>query len=434
MTARALLDLACIVGAHAGTTYLLRPDSPSWSRHIKAQLPFLALVVLLWLVVAAKRRLFQSQRTNAFLPQVFGTAWALLAWIVLTVVVASFWGPTAINRDELFVSTLAAAALILAGRAAFRLGLWDLRRHGFNVHHAVIVGANQCTDHLVRVVQSSPQFGWYIEGFLENDPSRRNILERYGVRYLGPIEELERLLVDRVVDSVYVSLPLKSHYNTVQRIVNLCEGIGVPVRMVADLFPLRVAVSAVRSVGNLPVVSLAPTPGRELHMTLKRAAEFVLSSILLIVSAPLMLVIAAVIKSESPGPILTYQWRLSRKRLPFKMRRFRTTRGGPAAPAATETRIGGFLRRYRLENLPQLVHVWRGEMALVGASPLSPEDPHPCQGCARCWTQLEPAFIRRWSRDLGWVGCNTSPDTLPETRNAPTHDVLVPTAAAETGD
>ena len=120
-----------------------------------------------------------------------------------------------------------------------RLSVKCLGRQGDGVQHVLIVGANWRVEHLMKSIAGKGSSGCRIEGFLDDDPDRRGILERLGVRYLGPIEALNHLMIDQVIDRVYVCLPMRSSYDTAQRVADVCEAAGVPVFMVADLLPMK---------------------------------------------------------------------------------------------------------------------------------------------------------------------------------------------------
>ncbi len=118
------------------------------------------------------------------------------------------------------------------------LQLNHTQRQDENLPHILIVGANERAGHLVKSLREKLSPGCLIEGFVDDDLDRREFLEAHGVPCLGPIAALEHLMIDRVIDCVYVCLPLRSAYDKAEGVLNLCEEAGVPVHMVADFLPL----------------------------------------------------------------------------------------------------------------------------------------------------------------------------------------------------
>ena len=445
----AILDGACFSAAYAFMTYAARPPTISYTEQAAVNLPAFVTALGAWYVVAFRQRLFLTRRGELLVRQLFNTTRVLFTWLILSVFLAALLAPQRIDRPALLIFTSTSIVLVLMGRSLLRFSVWDLRRRGYNTHRLLIIGANPCTERLVNTIRTNEQFGWQIEGFLDDDPARLSYLERHGIPYLGKTSELDRLLVQRVIDGVYVNLPLRTSYATVQNIVNLCEGVGVPVRMVAELFPLRVGRTDVRRIAGVPVISLVSRPSIHLRSALKRSTEWLIASALLALLSPLFALVALGIRLTSGPPVFVKQLRLSRDRQPFHMFAFRTAKITPETPVSGFTRLGLFLRRYGLDELPQLVNVWRGEMALVGARPLRPSKSHSGLECPPCWPEQEPGLIRLWNQVDENVPLNTpvfvelaeplaEPETFDpiEAEPAPTENVHGPEVgvlAADTG-
>lgn len=209
-------------------------------------------------------------------------------------------------------------------------------------------------------------------------------------RYLGPLDLLENTLKENPVSIVYCSLPVKSMYEAIQHIIETCERFGVEVRHSSRLFQTSIA-------------RIAPGPREAysiLHMVrhdstryVKRVFDLAGASILLILSAPILLAAAIAIRATSPGPILFSQERYGLYRRRFRILKLRTMvpdaevlqaalegqneLGGPVFKIRRDpriTRVGAFLRKTSIDELPQLWNVLRGEMSLVGPRPLAVRD------------------------------------------------------------
>jgi exopolysaccharide biosynthesis polyprenyl glycosylphosphotransferase len=199
--------------------------------------------------------------------------------------------------------------------------------------------------------------------------------------------------VGMTVDEVAVTLPLKTFYAEAAQVIAVCEQHGVVVRIPGDLFNARLARVESEQLEDLSVVTLFTGRGSVPCFWIKRAADVALSTVALTVLAPLLAVIAAVVKLDSPGPVLFRQVRMGQNGRRFRMLKFRTM-GTDAEARQAElehlneasgaafkmrhdprvTRVGRWLRRTSLDELPQLINVLRGEMSLVGPRPLPLRD------------------------------------------------------------
>ncbi|MBC8412340.1 sugar transferase, partial [bacterium] len=213
------------------------------------------------------------------------------------------------------------------------------------------------------------------------------------VEMLGNLHELNNILNSHVVDEVMISLPIKSYYNEIEAIIKQCEKQGVVVRLLTDIFTVSLAKSQLSYVDEVPVLTLYSAPYEDSRMIVKRDLDIVLSFGLIILLLPVLLVVAAAIKLTSPGPALFIQKRVGYNKRIFSMLKFRTMIAGaeellPSLEEINEsggatfklkndprvTKLGRFLRRSSLDEMPQLLNVLKGDMSLVGPRPLPVRD------------------------------------------------------------
>ncbi len=364
---RALIDVGSIAAAYAAAIAIRIPEDASWRDFSIAGLPYLIAFSIVWCVVAFDQRLFVSRRSESIVSQLFSVSKTFFSTVLFSAFfLALIWDYDYRDfRDFFLMLSLLSLISLLVVRLAMGLGLWNLRRRGWNTRRIIIIGANDRTRRLVEVFLANEHFGYSIEGFLDDDVERRPLLEEYGTPYLGAVQNLEQLLVDRVIDAVYVSLPVRSCYETIQSIAHLCEGVGVPVRFLADLFPLRMAASDITRLDGIPMLSLAHDPALQTRFALNRAIDIGVSLILLIILAPVFLLIALLIKLESKGPVFTAKERRLADNRSIRLLSFRVCKDGEAE-APPHTAVGGFLHRYGLDKLPQIINVLRGQMSFAG--------------------------------------------------------------------
>jgi exopolysaccharide biosynthesis polyprenyl glycosylphosphotransferase len=284
------------------------------------------------------------------------------------------------------------AATVL-GRMATRAVLGVLRRRGRNLRFVVVVGAGERGTKLARRIVAEPGLGYRLRGVVDDDADMLSTLSADFER-LGDVEALGRLLAREPIDEVLITLPLRSGYDQTVAALRQCERFGVPARVFADFFEsetLKTRVERIGSSFSLKVYN-GPTPG--MATGLKRAFDVVAALGGLVVLAPLLALIAVAIKLDSPdGPIFFAQRRVGFNKRRFRLYKFRTMvpdadalmpqlehlneASGPHFKIRHDprvTRLGRVLRRYSLDELPQLLNVLLGDMSMVGPRPLPVRD------------------------------------------------------------
>jgi len=269
----------------------------------------------------------------------------------------------------------------------------------------LIMGAGVVGAQVARRLESHPEYGLVPVGFLDEDP--RSIAEVGGrdVPVLGTIENLDETVSSTGVRNLIVAFSSVADAR-VSRLIQRCQELGVEVSVVPRMFDTINNRVGYDTVGGLPLMSFTTVDPRGLQFALKHAGDRIFALLLLVALSPVMLCVAVAVALSSPGPILFCQRRVGRDGKVFKLYKFRSMRvpprardvtdfqgggaaedeagalefllGGDTAPGGVEgvdrrTRLGRFLRRSSLDELPQLLNVLRGDMSLIGPRPERPE-------------------------------------------------------------
>jgi Undecaprenyl-phosphate glucose phosphotransferase len=269
-------------------------------------------------------------------------------------------------------------AFVYGVRLAIREVVRGMRRHGRFVRNALVVGAGPLGQEVVRRLRGHPEFGVRVVGYLDD---RQPGGERFeGKEILGGYEAVTQVLRDHRVDQLFLALPMEAHHEML-KILNALEGELVDVRIVPDILQFVTLRSAVEELEGLPVISLAQSPITGWHRIAKRGMDLALAAYGLALLSPVMALIALAIRLTSRGPVLYRQERMGLDGRSFEMLKFRSmvvdaeAASGPVwAPVkdGRRTPLGRFLRRWSLDELPQLWNVVRGDMSLVGPRPERP--------------------------------------------------------------
>jgi exopolysaccharide biosynthesis polyprenyl glycosylphosphotransferase len=342
-----------------------------------------ALVVgaLLAVVIFPALGLYQSRRGMSALDETrkLGLGWLLLAVAGGVLLFATKTGAE-YSRGWIAIWFTVGLAVHALERAALRAGLGALRRRGYNLRHIVIVGAGTHGRAVAARIRAAPWSGLAIAAFYDDDPALADSAVD-GIAVRGPVVRCAADAMGEGIDQVWIALPLRAEA-TLRRLVDALARTAVQVCFVPDIYGLHLLRHTVTEVATMPVLNLTDSPHTGVASTLKSIEDRVLALLLLVVTAPLWLLIAAGIKITSRGPALYRQERVTWNETRFRMLKFRTMpvgaeqESGPVWAVRHETRataFGSFLRRYSLDELPQLINVLRGDMSLVGPRPERPE-------------------------------------------------------------
>lgn len=353
----------------------------------------LAVEAVLWVYVSGRLMLYKSKRTVVFKREMLDVFMSATICMSVAAVTTSYALGTPADV-KLLVALWAAQSVALV---AFRLGLREflkaIRKRGFNYKQVLIVGHNSRVDELVDKIESSPELGLQILGYVDTQKERGEGSHITGYEYLGGIENLEKVVREKVVDEVFVFLPIKSFYCEIEKILNLCEEVGVEVELPTDLFMRRLAKSSVLSYDGITLISLYTSPRMDWRLVLKRAIDVVVSGTALLALLPLFALVAVLIKATSSGPVIFRQRRKGYNGRVFDCLKFRTMvenaeamkkdllaqneMDGPVFKMKSDpriTKIGRILRKTSMDELPQLINVLMGDMSLVGPRPPLPDE------------------------------------------------------------
>jgi Undecaprenyl-phosphate glucose phosphotransferase len=362
----------------------LKPDVPELRRYLEL-LPF---VLVLWPVVFYFHGLYQNRRGRSRVDEAITVLVAvILASVLLSVVVAWYRPPRMPGSIEYFTYSRAFLALfalvdlvfVVTGRNLVRAGLHRLRLAGHNLQRILVVGAGALGREITQKIVAHRELGFEVVGFVDDDPGKHGS-NFSGVPVLGPTREIESIVQERDVHQVFVALPVEAHRKML-RILQAVSRECVEIKLVPDILQYATLKASLEDVDGTPVINLSQVPLQGWSSLIKRAMDVVLSLAALAVLLPFFPVLAALIWLEDRGPIFYRQERMGLDGQSFMILKFRSMRvnaessTGPVWAIKNDprrTRVGELLRRWSLDELPQLWNVLKGEMSLIGPRPERP--------------------------------------------------------------
>jgi exopolysaccharide biosynthesis polyprenyl glycosylphosphotransferase len=273
----------------------------------------------------------------------------------------------------------------------FRI-ITHMRRRGIGVRRVVIVGAGEVARAVMRAVVANPEAGFEVIGFFDDNPLKGNTdIGRF--KAMGNIaDNLMALLEHETVDEVIITLPWQYH-RKIMSIMVQCERKNIRTRIVPDLFQITLNRMQIEEIAGVPMISIKEVGISGLNQFIKRSIDIVFATLGLVSFAPLMGLIALIVKLESPGPVLFPQERVGKNGRCFTLYKFRSMvedaealketladlneADGPLFKIKEDPRrtwLGKWLRKWSLDELPQLYNILRGDMSMVGPRPPIPTE------------------------------------------------------------
>jgi exopolysaccharide biosynthesis polyprenyl glycosylphosphotransferase len=275
--------------------------------------------------------------------------------------------------------------LLVVMRLLLRFVLGAIRKRGRNLHHVLVLGTNPRAVGFARTIQATPEVGCNLLGFVDDEWSGMAGFKESGFQLACGYGELADFLRKNVVDEIVMYLPLRSFYGRSAEIAQLAKQHGIIVRLDADILDLKFARRGNEGEDGIPQIAVAGHGIEGSQVLIKRALDLTVSLLLLILLAPLFVVVAILIKLNSPGNVFFAQKRVGLNKRQFTMYKFRTMVSaaesiqdklahlnemtGPVFKIKNDPRItpiGRVLRKTSIDELPQLFNVLKGDMSLVG--------------------------------------------------------------------
>jgi exopolysaccharide biosynthesis polyprenyl glycosylphosphotransferase len=394
---------------------------PSRLRALADYLPLLPLALAIWGGLLLSSGRYRSHRTVPLLDE----AWAIVrvcvsgAILFTLALYLSRWDERLLGDDRIsrFWSLLFAAfscVFLLSEKLGLRLTSRYVRAHGFNYRTVLIVGTSDAALRIADSIHGHRFWGYRILGFIRNENAWEESWPPY-YPILGEIEDLPRIVESHVVDDVIFAV----HRRELDRLEDLFLSLqeqGIRTRFAMDLFPHTRARVELEELDGVPLLSFATTPTNPLQLMLKRVLDIALASFLLLIGMPIAGMIALTIKLTSGGgSVLFRQTRCGLNGRSFTLYKFRTMvegaeerrrellhlneMNGPVFKLRSDprvTRLGRLLRRFSLDELPQLWNVLRGDMSLVGPRPPIPEEVAQYKRWQRRRLAMKPGLTCLW--------------------------------------
>jgi Undecaprenyl-phosphate glucose phosphotransferase len=353
---------------HAGIPAPLGIPEPG--RYLEA----LIVICPLWWWLLRRHGLYEAKRLESIAHEAVDvlrvSAIALLVLVAVGFFVRSYY----YSRGTIVIFSLLAPALIVSVRIVLRLTLRRMRSRGYNLRFVLVVGTGELAAEVIRRIHERPSAGLRVVGVVGDGHGVA------GVPRLGEYDELKRVMGDRRIDQVIVALP-REHTDCLDDILFDLDDTTASVKLAPDLMHIMTLRASVESLEGIPIISLRDTPLVGWASVQKRAFDVGASLALMILMAPLMAVIAVLVVTTSRGPVFYRQRRMGLDGRVFDMVKFRSMWADADALGSTGwtvkddprvTPLGRVLRRFGLDELPQLWNVLRGDMSLVGPRPERP--------------------------------------------------------------
>ena len=284
------------------------------------------------------------------------------------------------SREMLLIFVVANSFFMILSRSVIHSILRSIRKKGYNLKHIILVGYSRAGEEYIDRIMANPQWGYVVCGILDDKVPRGTTYK--GVKVLGEIDNLLIILPENRMDEIAITLSL-ADYDRLEQIVDWCEKSGVHTKFIPDYNSLIPSKPYTEDILGLPVINIRYVPlSNTLNWWIKRLVDFVGALAAIVLFSPVMIGAAIAIKVSSKGPIIFKQERIGLHNKPFQMYKFRSMvqqtdeeekKGWTVKNDPRVTKVGAFLRKTSLDELPQLFNILKGDMSLIGPRPERPQ-------------------------------------------------------------
>ncbi len=371
------------------------------------------IAVPVWVTLLSMDRVYDEFRTRMFLEIV----WKIIRTGIITVI---FMGSGIFLlkmklTSRMYVAFFMVTAMILLSleKIIWRWVLDYTFRQGYNLVNILIVGTSRRAQEFIQVVNEHANWGLNIVGLIDDDPK---LLGKKVMDYdvIGRIRDIPRIIRDTVVDRVIFVVP-RIWLNRIEDAIHFCEREGVSTAVSVDLFKPKIAQFQQSNFAGIPLILFQSTSAKEGQLFFKRAFDIFVSLSILILLLPVLLFASIGIKLTSKGPIFFKQTRSGLNGRKFTLYKFRSMfigsemkrkelerqneMNGPVFKMRRDPRVtpfGKFMRKFSIDELPQLINVLKGDMSLVGPRPPLPAEVEMYEHWQRRRLSMKPGITCIW--------------------------------------
>ena len=370
----------------------------------------LLLAALCWVAIGYWFNIYEKL-DSAHLPVILRDTFQQCVVGTVCLVLAQYFIRLDLSRP--FVAIFGVYSWILLCLFRINAGSWIgvVRRRFGTAHFIMVVGTGENARKLGNALEQSAHYGVRLMGFLGEQPGRITISKDYPIH---PMVELPQLLRQHVIDEVIFAVDSRT-LSDLEDVFLMCDEEGVRTRVIVDFFPHVNSELSLDRLGSTPLLTFSAAPHDELRMVLKRATDVLLAAAALLLLLPVMLLVAMIIRGTSPGPAIFRQERCGLNGRRFVFYKFRSmcdnaeqlkaqfqhlNRKTTAFKIPNDPRLTGlgrFLRKFSVDEWPQLWNVVKGDMSLVGPRPAVPEEVENYQRWQRRRLRMRPGLTCLWA-------------------------------------
>lgn len=375
---------------------LFRTVDPVNFQTLTAYIPLAILLVISLMTSFRISGVYPYKPGRSVAEETYTIATATTMGVMVLIVVSLIYSPLSYSRLIFLYTAVSVTFLLGVSRSAIYWLRAHLRRYGIGVKRSLLVGMGDVGRMVIRTLTARPDYGYQLVGFLDDNPVKGST-DIGPFKALGSVDNFTQVIAqfadsNAPIDNVIICLPWQSH-RLVQRLFRACEQSNITAQVVPDFFQVTRSQIQVETLDGVPLISSRELSLQGWNLAVKRISDILFVGLGAIVIVPLWLLIALAIKVDSRGPVLYVQTRIGKNGKPFKCYKFRSMvidaearkqevaklneASGPLFKMRNDprqTRVGRFLRRHSLDEIPQLINVIRGEMSWVGPRPNLPSE------------------------------------------------------------
>jgi exopolysaccharide biosynthesis polyprenyl glycosylphosphotransferase len=383
----------------------------SQSQHYYILIPVLLLV---WGICLDSYGMYRSLRTKSLLETYFILFKAGLTAFMVVPSIAYLMHLSSVSRLLVVAIFAVSCVLIVIEKTILLLFFRHIRREGFNYRQVLVAGSGKQAQRFIDLLDRQSEWGLRVLGVVTDDVSRTGEMVN-GHRVLGTLDDIPEIIHNNVVDEVVFAVP-RSWLNKIEDCMHVIEQEGIRMHLAVDHFELKLAHARLNNdFSGFPLLTFESTPDKAWHLLLKRVFDVGFSLGSLIATMPILLAVAALIKLTSRGPVFYRQQRCGLSGRKFSLIKFRTMvegadeklgeleyaneMKGPTFKMTDDPRVtplGRFLRKFSIDELPQMYNVLIGEMSLVGPRPPRPHEVQNYDNWHRRRLSMRPGLTCLW--------------------------------------